>query len=220
MFHVKICGVRNRTDIEAVASSGGDAIGLNFFPKSVRYLDPSHSETRQLSQAAASLGLLRIAVVVDESSKAIQSIASAVGVDAIQLHGDEGIEQLGAIRREVDLPVIRAIKLSHGSLEPDEIQSRLEPWVDAACHVLLDADAGKQHGGSGKALDWPSIQRWQKAYPNVPWTLAGGLTPENVAEAIKVSGAMSVDTASGVEQPKGQKSPSRIAKFCSATGLV
>ena len=81
---------------------------------------------------------------------------------------------------------------------------------------MLDVDAGAAHGGSGKTLDWPSVAAWAKVHPDVHWTLAGGLTPENVGEAIAASGAVSVDTASGVECPRGVKNEGRIHAFAAA----
>ena len=213
MFHIKICGIRHPKEIQAVEISGADAIGLNFFEPSLRYVDPTSPGTHALSSLAAAAGLLRIGVFVNQTPERIAEVARQVGLDAVQLHGDEKVDVAVAVQAATGLRVIRAIKLMMGDTHPSEIAARADPWVEAGCHLLLDADAGDAHGGSGKTLYWPSVRAWAQQSPDVVWTLAGGLTPENVAEAIRVSGAKSVDTASGVEQPRGVKSESLIQQF-------
>ncbi len=213
MFNIKICGIQRPADIAAVESSGADAVGLNFFPPSVRYVDPSAIETQALSSAASQAGLFRVGVFVNESPREIAEISRHIGLDAVQLHGDEAVADAERIRSACGLPLIRAIKLPTAAISPTEIAAHTDPWVAADCHLLLDADAGAAHGGSGKTLDWPSIRAWAEQAGDGSWTLAGGLGPENVAEAIRVSGAVSVDTASGVEEPRGVKSAERIERF-------
>ena len=220
MFHVKICGVRQEEEIEFVAASGADAVGFNFFPPSVRYLDPEASATQSLARLAKRLNLFRVAVVVNRSAESIAALCDLVELDAIQLHGDESIADLRRIRHLVSLPIIRAIKLPRHPIEAAEMQARVEPWGEEDCHLLLDADAGKEHGGSGKTLDWDSVAVWSQQHPRASWTLAGGLHPDNVAEAVRKTGATSVDTASGVEQPRGKKDAGLTGQFCRATGLV
>ncbi len=215
MFHIKICGIRTPADANAAASAGADAVGLNFFPSSVRYVDPADAATGELSAAAASAGLLRVGVFVNESPSSIGSIAKRVGLDAIQIHGDETVEIVSDLKQldEVkEKPLIRAIKLS-GHRSPEEIHQAAQPWADVGCHLLIDADAGSAHGGIGRVVDWDSVKRWADNFSDVSWTLAGGLTPGNVGEAIARSGATSVDTASGVEDPRGVKSAKMIEGF-------
>jgi phosphoribosylanthranilate isomerase len=213
MFRIKICGVRRPSDIQAVEISGADAIGMNFFEPSVRYVDPNSSKTHELSSLAAAAGLFRVGVFVNEPCEKIVEIASKVGLDAIQLHGDEEVDIVDRLLDATDLRVIRAIKLLIGETRPEEIRAKADRWAEAGCHLLLDADAGDAHGGSGKTLYWPSVRQWAEECPDLTWTLAGGLTPANVAEAIRASGANSVDTASGVEQPRGLKSKTLIQQF-------
>lgn len=217
MFRIKICGVRRPEDIAAVADAGGDAIGLNFFPPSVRYVSPEEDSTAALARLAAERGLMRVGVFVNETIATIRQSTQRVGLDAIQLHGDETLEDGKRLQFEMDRPVIRAIKLPRTPLTTDAIEQAAGPWIDAGCHVLLDADAGRQHGGSGKTLDWASVKSWASTQTTTSWTLAGGLKPENLAEAIEASGATSVDTASGVECPKGVKSAERIREFVRQT---
>ncbi len=198
-----------------VERSGGDAIGLNFFPNSVRYVDPQSEATQRLSRLAGDLGLLRVGVFVNESAEQISVIATAVGLDAIQLHGDEPIEVAESLR-SMGWPVLRAIKLPRDAFAAELMEERSVAWVAIGCHLLLDVDAGSAHGGSGKTLDWPSVASWAHNHRSVGWTLAGGLKPENVRQAIDATGAVSVDTASGVECPRGVKNESRIKAFIAA----
>ncbi|WP_161604644.1 phosphoribosylanthranilate isomerase [Roseiconus nitratireducens] len=215
MFRIKICGIRLESDVDAVDRLGGDAIGLNFFSKSVRYLDPQLPGTRELSQHAAQRGLMRVGVFVNESLAGIRSTVQQVGLDAVQLHGDESPD-LAKQLRQAGYQVIRAVKLPRGPFPIDLAQQRCRPWLSEGCGLILDADAGSAHGGSGKTLHWPSVRAWAQESPEVDWALAGGLRPENVAEAMSVSGARAVDTASGVECPRGVKNADRIAAFVRA----
>lgn len=214
MFHTKICGVRTADDILAVKASRADAVGLNFYPPSIRFVDPNARTTAELSEIANEQGLFRVGVFVNDSER-IAEIASTVELDAIQLHGDETIDDALSVKQLIKLPLIRAIKLPHADLTPEMIAAATEPWTKAGFHLLLDADAGSAHGGSGKTLAWDAVRIWADRASDVKWTLAGGLTPENVAEAITRSGTTSVDTASGVEKPRGSKSADRILAFAS-----
>lgn len=214
MFRVKICGVRLKSDVDAVGRAGGDAIGLNFFPPSVRYVSPETAI--ELSARAGGLGLTRIGVFVNEPAESVMAIAEKVGLDAVQLHGDEMIDDYAG----VTLPKLRAIKLPRGNVSSKMIAAKADAWIAAGYHVLLDVDAGAMHGGSGKTLHWPSVAVWAAANPSVTWTLAGGLTPENVAEAMRISTATSVDTAGGAESEKGVKDAARIQSFIAAAHIV
>lgn len=220
MFHVKICGVRQAEEIEFAAGAGADAVGLNFFPPSIRYLDPGFRATQALSDLAMSLGLFRVGVVVNRSADSIARLCEFVRLDAIQLHGDESLDDLRQIRAVVSLPIIRAIKLPRQAIQAADLHTRVAPWSEADCHLLLDADAGEEHGGSGKTLDWESVAAWSQSFPGASWTLAGGLSPDNVGQAVETTGATSVDTASGVERPRGIKNAALTKRFCRATGLI
>lgn len=246
-FLIKICGVRLESDVEAVGQAGGDAVGLNFYPPSARYVDPSESLTSRLSALAANSGLVRVGVFVNESADSICRIVDQVGLEWVQLHGDEPVETAGNLR-QLGIQVIRAIKIPPGNiartelsartesasedsdlLPADTIQTRVGPWAEAADALLLDADGGAMHGGSGQQLDWAALNTWDRnTERHLPdpsesklsvrrhWTLAGGLLPGNVSEAIRVSGAQSVDVASGVESARGVKCPKLIAQFTKA----
>ena len=227
LFHIKICGVRKLDDIAVVAESGADAIGLNFFPPSVRFVPPGDDATRALAARATELGLKVVGVFVNEQPADVCAVAKQVGIDAIQLHGDETIQTARQIRESIDLPMIRAIKLPVDGLSAELVEERSRPWIDLGIQLLFDADAGRAHGGSGKQLDWMVIREWTQRFGTLSlengetkstarWTLAGGLHPENVSEAMETSRASSVDTASGVEEPKGVKSAVLIRRFVEA----
>lgn len=213
MFQIKICGVREMADIKAVFESGADAIGLNFYPPSCRFIDPEETSAAWLASKAGELGLIRIGVFVNSPVETMLRASERMGLEAVQLHGDE---QTGIVSRLHDkgiTKVIRAIKLPVGPLTVQGIEDRVNPWASLGAHLLLDADGGKSHGGTGKTLDWDMIRQWSDQCGDVSWTLAGGLNPENVSAAIVKSGASSVDTASGVEADRGTKSGRLISQF-------
>ena len=197
--------------------SGGDAIGLNFFPPSVRYVDPQAAETGELSKHANDLGLLCVGVFVNTPAEIVAGVAHTLELGAVQLHGDESVELARELVR-MGLKVIRAVKLPRTPLDVSQIDESAKPWAEMGCHLLFDADAGSSHGGSGKTLHWESLSDWASKNTHVRWTLAGGLRPENVKDAIQVAAADSIDTASGVECPKGVKNGDRIESFCQLAG--
>lgn len=210
-FFIKICGVRTVADIEAVQAAGGDAVGINFFADSIRYVDANLAS--RLAAAATARGVLPIGLFVNEETTRVVERAAEVGLQWVQLHGDEppaAAEQLAA----AGLRVLRAVRLTPGPLETPVIEQQVQPWRAAGCAILLDGAPGTGYGGQGIALDWPAIRRWSETAAAGPFALAGGLQPENVARAIAASGAAAVDVASGVEAPRGRKSPDRIRTFC------
>lgn len=213
-FRIKVCGVRRVDDLTACANAGVDAVGINGYPGSIRHVDPTDPRSAELARQARTLGLLRIGVFVNASRDHMLGARDRWHLDAIQFHGDESPSLAGELVAD-SIDVIRAVRLPMGPRTPDEIQAMVDPWLTMGTTILLDADAGAAFGGGGRSLDWPSIRAWADAYPGT-WILAGGLNAENVAEAIRISGARSVDVASGVESLKGIKSPARIAEFASA----
>ena len=213
MFNIKICGVREVCEIEAVFKSGADAIGLNFYSPSCRFIDPENPVAAKLAGKAGELGLTRIGVFVNASLAAMVQAAESLKLEAVQLHGDEQTGVVSQLRDEGVPKLIRAIKLPVGPLTIHTIEERLDAWACLGIHLLLDADGGHSHGGTGKTLDWDTIRQWADQRGDVSWTLAGGLNPENIAGAIVKSGASSVDTASGVEAERGTKSVPLISQF-------
>jgi phosphoribosylanthranilate isomerase len=220
MFHVKICGVTTAADARLAAAAGADAIGLNFIPGSPRRID---SDAAREVAAAIPAGVLRVGVFAGASAEVIMRVAELVKLDAIQLHGrltgGDAVDPPG-LCDELPLPVIRAVRLTGGSL--DEARA----WIAAARTegrgpdmVVIDAAVAAgtvagQLGGTGAVVDWEGLAR--AGDPGVPWALAGGLTPANVAEAILVTGARAVDTASGVEAAPGRKDQESVRAFVAA----
>ncbi len=218
MFRIKVCGVRRIVDIEATAAAGADAVGFNFYRPSVRYID--RELATDLSAAAADLGLLRVGVFVDEPVEPLIAVSDQVGLDFVQLHGHESIDDVERLQAGGER-VIRVIRLPAGRIETREIEDRVRPWRELGCDLLLDTDAGAQAGGAGLRLDWNAIGRWHAELgAGDCWALAGGLTAQSVAKAILASGATAVDVASGVEQPRGVKSADKIREFVERCGAL
>lgn len=212
MFRIKICGVTTIGDALTVAEAGADAIGLNFYPPSPRWVTPQQAQT--IAEALRGR-LLRVGVMVDPAEEEAVSLASEVGLDLVQLHGNE-LPALAA-RLSQRLPLIKAFRIGPAGLRPvldylDEFR-RLGGLFQA---VLFDAFQPGRLGGVGKTADWDAI----RGYPSVDWhpplVLAGGLNPDNVATAIRTLSPAGVDTASGVEASPGYKDPARVARFVAA----
>jgi len=207
-IRVKICGLRSVEDVAAVAATKAAYIGLNFFPKSPRYVNLAEA---RLLALAAPLGLAKVALVVDADDALLDAITEAMPLDMLQLHGHEPPERVAEIRARYGLPVMKAIGVAdEGDLAP------LLEYSLAADQILVDAKPPKNAtlpGGNGLTFDWRLVaqRRWLK-----PWMLAGGLTPDNVAEAIRLTNARQVDVSSGVESAPGIKDPAKIKAFVTA----
>lgn len=210
-FRIKICGVRTLDDLFAVAATPADAIGLNFFAPSVRYVAPQ--EAQRLATACPS-NVQRVGLFVNPTEQELRETLSLVDLDWVQLHGDEPPELLSRID---GLPIIKAFRVGHDGLRPvQDYLAECERIGSRPDAVLLDAAAVGQFGGTGKTLDWTALQQEIEHVRNIPWILAGGLTPDNVAEAIRLLRPADVDTASGVETTRGVKDPELIARFAAA----
>lgn len=212
MFRIKICGVTTIGDALTVAEAGADAIGLNFYPPSPRWVTPQQAQT--IAEAVRSR-LLRVGVMVDPAEEEAVSLASEVGLDLVQLHGNE-LPALAA-RLSQRLPLIKAFRIGPAGLRPvldylDEFR-RLGGLFQA---VLFDAFQPGRLGGVGKTADWDAIRGYPSEGWHPPLVLAGGLNPDNVATAIHTLSPAGVDTASGVEASPGHKDPARVARFVAA----
>jgi phosphoribosylanthranilate isomerase len=208
---IKICGMNDAGSIAAAARSGASHVGFNFFPPSPRYVPPAQARTLTANLAPH---LTRVALLVDPTDEAIDEAIAAIGAHAIQLHGSETPERVAEVRDRTGLIVIKALPVTTA----DDLEAA---WsYDAADMILFDArppqDATRP-GGNGVSFDWSVTAGFEL---DRPWILSGGLTPDNVAEAIRVSGAMHVDVSSGVEAAPGVKSPRRIVAFCEAALAV
>ena len=202
---VKICGLATVDDVRACADAGANYMGLVFFEKSPRnIIIPA---ARELALAAP-LGLAKVALVVNPSDAELDAITATVPLDMLQLHGCETPERVAEVKARYGLPVMKAVGIADGDDLP-----KLESYFGVADQILVDAKppkGGELPGGNGLSFDWRLIagRRWP-----CPWMLAGGLTPENVAEAVKMTGAKQVDVSSGVEDAPGQKNAELTQKF-------
>lgn len=202
MVLIKICGITNLEDTFSAIEAGADALGFNFYKKSPRYIEPAKAR-EIIEQIPASI--LSVGVFVNEkSAKDIERIAHEAGLNAVQLHGDElpaYCSQLKSYR------VIKAFRVNT-EFRPEDV---LQFEVDS---VLLDTYSREEHGGTGKIFDWKIAAETRKLFPRL--FLAGGLTPENVAEAIKQINPYGVDACSGLEITGGKKDAIKVQKFIEA----
>ena len=202
---VKICGLATVDDVRGCADAGANYMGLVFFQKSSRNI--TLPAARELALAAP-LGLAKVALVVNPSDAELDAITGTVPLDMLQLHGRETPERVAEVKARYGLPVMKAVGIADGDDLP-----KLESYFGVADQILVDAkppEGGELPGGNGLSFDWRLVagRRWP-----CPWMLAGGLTPENVAEAVKMTGAKQVDVSSGVEDAPGQKNAKLIQKF-------
>ncbi len=207
-LRVKFCGLTAASDVEAAARARAAYVGFVFFPKSPRNLSPE--EAARLA-AEVPPGLCKVALTVDASDDWLDVVTETVPLDMLQLHGRENPERVAEVRARYGLPVMKAVGVATEADLP-----ALEEYGRVADQLLVDAKPPKGAalpGGNGVAFDWRLIagRRWP-----VPWMLAGGLTPENVAEAARLTGARQVDVSSGVESAPGVKDAGLIAAFARA----
>ena len=204
----KICGLKTETDIDAAIEAGADFVGLVFFPPSPRHL--SVADGRRL--AAYARGRARVvALSVDADDELIGQIACEVAPDLLQLHGSEPPDRVRRIAEFSNIAVMKAVKIA--TAEDTQAAFNYIPIVE---QILFDAKAPKGSplpGGNGLRFDWHALEPVQG---RLNFMLSGGLTAENVAEAIKLTGAGAVDVSSGVESAPGIKDPARIRAFLQA----
>jgi phosphoribosylanthranilate isomerase len=200
-IRVKICGLTDPEDARLAAALGAHALGFIFYPPSPRYVSPEQARgiIRQLPPFVLTVG-----VFVDEEMDAVRDIAALAGLDWVQLHGRESPEYCRTLGRRV----IKAFRIAG-----EESLRALPAYQGAVQAFLLDTYRPGLPGGTGEAFDW---QLAQKAKDYGPIILAGGLTPDNVAEAIRAARPQAVDVASGVEAAPGKKDPERVRDFMEA----
>ena len=205
---VKICGLTSVQAVSDATDAGAAYLGFNFFQKSPRSIT--------LAQApdilrAVPPGVMKVALVVDPDDALVAGL-SELPIDMVQLHGEETPDRVVAVRKRTRLPVMKVI----GIRGPEDV-AKIALYGSVSDQLLVDAKAPRDAelpGGNGVAFDWRLIagQRWP-----VPWMLAGGLKPENVAEGIRLTGARQVDVASGVESAPGVKDRDLMRAFIRAT---
>ncbi|CUH50154.1 phosphoribosylanthranilate isomerase [Ruegeria atlantica] len=207
---VKICGLTAPDHVRAAADAGARYVGFVFFQKSPRHL--GIDEAASLAQLVPA-GVAKVALTVNATDEELDRVVASVPLDMLQLHGKETPQRVSEVRDRFGLPVMKAI----GIAEAEDL-SAIDLYSEVADQLLIDAKPPRTSelpGGNGLAFDWRLLagrKYWRK-----PWMLAGGLTPDNVAEAIRMTGAKQVDVSSGVESAPGVKDTIKISEFVSAT---
>ena len=208
MTLAKICGLTTPEAVAAALNGGAAYLGFVFFPGSPRAIGPA----RAAELAAPARGRAKIvALLVDPSAERLADVVEALAPDMIQLHGRESPERVAAVRETYGLPVVKALGVRQGA--DLDAAPAYEPVAD---HLMLDArppEDALRPGGHGAVFDWALLAGHSFARP---WFLAGGLTPGNVAAAIRATGAPMVDVSSGVERAPGVKDPALITAFLAA----
>jgi phosphoribosylanthranilate isomerase len=203
MTLVKICGINDPIAFDTAIEAGADWVGFVFFPPSPRFVTP---ETAAALSARIAGGPPRVGLFVDPTEAAIAAALTRVRLDILQIYG--AIDRIAAIRHQFGLPIWRAAGISS--------VADLPTAEHTADRLLLEAkppSGANRPGGNATTFDWELLRGWTAP---APWILAGGLTPDNVAIAIRQTGAQAVDVSSGVESHKGAKDPAMIRAFIAA----
>ncbi len=205
---VKICGLSTPEGVEAAVDAGANYLGFVFFPKSPRHVEIA---TARALAMEVPVGIAKVALVVNATDAELDRITGEVPIDMLQLHGGESLERVSEVRDRYGLPVMKAV----GVADPQDVAA-LDAYGMVADQILVDAKPPKTAdlpGGNGLSFDWRLISKrgW-----NAPWMLAGGLTPENVVQAVQMTGAKQVDVSSGVESAPGVKDARLIRAFVQA----
>ena len=205
---IKICGLTTAATLDAAIGARADYVGLNFFPPSPRHVSPKDAAALG-ARAEGRIG--RVGVFVDAGDALLGEAVEAARLDILQLHGAETPERAAQIKARFGLPVWKVLAVASS----DDVE-RAVAYRDVADLILFDAKTPRgsaMPGGMGLAFDWSLVAHWKGP---LPWGLAGGLTPANVAQAVQLTGAPLVDTSSGVESAPGVKDVDKIAAFCKA----
>ncbi len=202
---VKICGITKPEDAQCALEAGADAFGFVFWHMSPRKVEPARAA--EIARALPR-SVRRIGVFVDAPREEMARIADEVGLDTLQLHGDEPPEALGGLPR----PVIKAVRVGKGFRPDDALR-----YAGAAAGILVDTrlpGETQMPGGTGVSFDWSLVAGLARQVPFL--MLAGGLNPDNVAAAIRAVRPHAVDVSSGVESLPGRKDPQKIRAFVAA----
>jgi phosphoribosylanthranilate isomerase len=205
---VKICGLSTAETLDVALDAGADAVGFVFFSPSPRHL--AYEAARKLGARVKSRAE-KVALSVDADDATLAAVVEALRPDALQLHGKESPARVAAIKQRFGLPVMKAIPVeTRGDL------AAIANYAGVADRLLFDARAPREAtrpGGLGKAFDWRLLENLD---PGIPFMLSGGLDAGNVAEALRITRARSVDVSSGVERAPGEKDPDKIRAFVRA----
>jgi len=211
-IEVKICGLTDAAAVKAAVEGGAAMCGFVFFPASPRNLTPK--EAAELTKGVPE-GVIRVGLTVDADDALLAEIASVAKVDMVQLHGAETPARTNEVRERFGLPVIKVLAVQG----PDDLAAA-KAYQGVADRLMFDAKPPKdasRPGGNARTFDWRVLKNQTFA---LPWLLAGGLTAENLAEAVKTSGAVAVDVSSGVEDAPGVKNVDKIRAFLAAAAAL
>jgi phosphoribosylanthranilate isomerase len=200
MTRVKICGINDEAAFDAAVEAGADWVGFVFFPPSPRYV--ASDQAAALSSRAGG-GPQRVGLFVGSDEEHIAAVLKVVRLDLLQLYGPA--TNLAALRSRFGLPIWRACGIAAAEHLPESAEG-----ADALVLEAKPPANATRPGGNALSFDWAVLRGWT---PPAPWILAGGLTPENVRDAIRASGARAVDVSSGVERAPGDKDPDLIRSF-------
>jgi phosphoribosylanthranilate isomerase len=211
-FRVKICGITSSADATSAVAHGADALGVNFYSKSKRFVS---IEAAAAISEARSNGVLVVGVFVSQSLDEILAATKLALLDWIQLHGDESPEFLSQVKNEASRPILCALRWDqNGATKVEEYLRECDSLGCLPDALLLDSYKAGEFGGTGHVADWEAIARWRAQTKwRIPMVLAGGLKPENVAAAIRAVRPDAVDTASGVECSPREKDPEMMWRF-------
>ena len=214
MFRTKICGITSVDDCQVCIDAGAEAIGLNFYPPSTRFLDASETVAAEISQHSQGQ-LSTVGLWVNTDIKEIVGTAESLNLNYIQLHGDEDpayIKRLASLLGTKR--ILKAFRLGrHDAAYILDFVSACEIFGVRLAAIIVDAYDPENYGGTGKTLDWKSFNQLNPLLEGYPLILAGGLSGSNVTEAIQAANPYGIDVASGVESEPGRKDPEKVKAF-------
>lgn len=199
----KICGLSTPETLDAAVRFGARYVGFVTYPKSPRHLS---TETMRVLGARVPKDVTRVGLFVDPDDTLLDDKLATGALDMLQLHGGEMPARVAAIKQRIGKPVMKVIKVA----TTGDVERGIAAYASVADRLMFESAEGTLPGGNAKAFDWTILSG--RIVP-VPWFLAGGLTPANVADAVRVTGARAVDVSSGVETTRGVKSIERIRAF-------
>ena len=208
IMHIKICGLTNLEDALAAIDAGADYLGFNFYPKSPRYLTPETCASIVQALWSTHYDIRAVGIFVNEPSERVAAIMEQCGLDLAQLHGEETPETLSVLRGRA-FKAFRGIGQQHAEFAAVSPLSRRGAGGHSPA-FLIDAYSPNHYGGTGHTADWEAARAIAAQYPIF---LAGGLTPDNVAEAIAKVQPWGVDVASGVEIAPRKKDHAKVRQF-------
>jgi phosphoribosylanthranilate isomerase len=200
----KICGLSTAETLDAAVAAGARFVGFVTYPRSPRHV--ASNDVLKALGARVPKGVIRTGLFVDPDDALLDERLATGAIDLLQLHGEETPERVAAIKARTGKAVMKVIKVGEAS----DIDRGIAAYTAVADRLMFDVAGGTLPGGNATAFDWTFLSG--RTVP-LPWLLAGGLTPDNVAEAVRITGAHTVDVSSGVESSRGVKSVELIRAF-------